>query len=696
MPVLPSAPLPADVVVPLLELGDANDYTAKADVEIARPRVQTPVNHNLENWVSIVHQYARDGNLDGLRKMLQEHEVLLNLKDTDGLTALHYAARYRNYDVVKMLLDWNLDEKIEKVEIKPNIEKTSSSSSGPSTPFSTRGPRVDVNAESSEKFTPIHFAARYYRKDPLTDNYTPTGEDECSLVGVVTTDPTYKIIKLLHERGGKINAMDKYYLTPLHYAAMRGSACATQALLECRCAIDPVDMMNMSPLMTACVHGSSSVVQILINYGARVDLRDKRDNTVLHLAAQYGHRQVLDILLKAVQQYAHEDKEEVSCKKLLTDLVSPKYPAHVETFRFIDQTPLMLTVAAVAQLSTAATITTKHFGGETTRSMLRKPNIEGNTPLQLAVERNHIEVVEKMLELITKETGGVITGMTRDESLFPHIAASKGYLQILQALKMKGFSLEFENDLLEIPLHLAAENNHTDVVRFLLSEALGKPRRTTADDHPDLEVYADDIRVRTIEKCDKKGMTPLLRTAPSQAHSAAEVLLEYNANSFACDSEGRSAVFLAAKYNKTSFLEWFLAWVKRTDEDTRQERERERESSERRPGRGRMFMRRTLRTFAVQKPMVEQLVNRTNLDQDTPLHAAAVNGYLEACIVLKKYNANVDALNEDKQTALHLASITGHVPVVNILLNWSASLAKAKDDDGNSPLHEAAKNGKLR
>ncbi len=42
------------------------------------------------------------------------------------------------------------------------------------------------------------------------------------------------MIPYLASRGAKVNQKDKYGLTPLHYASMRGNNKALEELLECK------------------------------------------------------------------------------------------------------------------------------------------------------------------------------------------------------------------------------------------------------------------------------------------------------------------------------------------------------------------------------------------------------------------------------------------------------------------------------
>ena len=52
-----------------------------------------------------------------------------------------------------------------------------------------------------------------------------------------------------------------------------------------------------------------------------------------------------------------------------------------------------------------------------------------------------------------------------------HCASSEGWLEIVEMLVAAGASYDDRNDQGAAPIHLAAQYNHTGVVRFLVREA---------------------------------------------------------------------------------------------------------------------------------------------------------------------------------------------------------------------------------
>jgi len=51
-----------------------------------------------------IHDAAAAGDLEKVKALLTAHPDLINSKDTDGMTPLHFAARNGNKDMVEFLL----------------------------------------------------------------------------------------------------------------------------------------------------------------------------------------------------------------------------------------------------------------------------------------------------------------------------------------------------------------------------------------------------------------------------------------------------------------------------------------------------------------------------------------------------------------------------------------------------------------
>ena len=148
-------------------------------------------------------------------------------------TPLHYAARYCQIDIVKILLQQG----------------------------------ADVNAVNSGGETPLHEATK--------KNAT-------------------KIVDLLLQNGANVNAKDRYRFTPLYLAVRESNIIVAELLLKNGAKINAT--WN-TPLHKAVLDNDADIAELLIQYGANINAFSLFNNTPLHLAATYHQLKIVQILL---------------------------------------------------------------------------------------------------------------------------------------------------------------------------------------------------------------------------------------------------------------------------------------------------------------------------------------------------------------------------------------------------------------
>lgn len=95
-------------------------------------------------------------------------------------------------------------------------------------------------------------------------------------------------------------------------------------------------------------------------------------------------------------------------------------------------------------------------------------------------------------------------------------------------------------------------------------------------------------------------------------------------------------------------------------------------------------------------PRISNLANAADIDGDSPLIVAALNGALTAVDVLLARGARVNAIGCSGRTALHCAACFGHVETVQRLLQCDGALVAVRDAIDEIPLHKAATNGHVQ
>jgi ankyrin repeat protein len=216
-------------------------------------------------------------------------------------------------------------------------------------------------------------------------------------------------------------------------------------------------------------------------------------------------------------------------------------------------------------------------------------------------------------------------------------------------------SRSFDNE--SMPLHLASEEGHLEVVRTLFE-------------------HRADIEART-----KDGETPLHLASQRRHMELAQFLIEHGANVEARTKDGETMLIWASCRGHVKLSRLFLEHGANTETQTKDGE--------------------TLLHLASQwgheipTPLLLQHgadVAAETEDGETPLHSASHWGRAELARLLLEHGADVAAETKDGETPLHWASHWGHVELARLLLMHGANVA-ARSKDGETPLHWASYRG---
>ncbi|KAF4323780.1 hypothetical protein BBO99_00000993 [Phytophthora kernoviae] len=107
--------------------------------------------------------------------------------------------------------------------------------------------------------------------------------------------------EILRQDATQAMALDKYGLTPLHWACDRGNAAEAQLLLQNGADVDAVEkrIFKRHPLHFAVLASSEATVQELLNHHADLLATDYRGWAPIHAAAYSGNVTTLTVLLDA-------------------------------------------------------------------------------------------------------------------------------------------------------------------------------------------------------------------------------------------------------------------------------------------------------------------------------------------------------------------------------------------------------------
>ena len=220
-----------------------------------------------------IHDAARDGNLENVKALLNDHPDLIFSKDNEhGWTPLHWAAVMGHKGMMELLLAHGAEVNVHEAAAGGLLEKVKA--------LLKDNPDV-VFSKDSNGATPLQVAAGYGHRD---------------------------VAELLLASQADVNAKNPFGQTPLHWAAVGGHKDVAALLLANEADVNAKDKKGDTPLHGAASRGHKDVMEVLLANKAEVNANAKDGSTPLHWAAWGGHKAVAVLLLA--------NKAEVNAKDL--------------------------------------------------------------------------------------------------------------------------------------------------------------------------------------------------------------------------------------------------------------------------------------------------------------------------------------------------------------------------------------------
>ena len=430
-------------------------------------------------------------------------------------------------------------------------------------------------------------------------------------------------------------------LTPLHIAALSNNQSRVKELIICNDNIDAQCYdLRETPLHKAVKSGHLSIVKMLLENGANINAQSSFLKTPLYKAVDEGHQEIVQMLLQkganvhsnCILHYAVLSQN----KDIVRDLI--QYGIDVnETIKNQDSA---LHLAAEMGFKEIVQILV-----DSKANIESKSNTGNATPLITAAAHNNKSIVKI---LIKKGACVDATDHTGETSL--HKAAKSGYQHIVQMLLENGANIDAQCKLLQTPLHKAALSEKEAILIHLIKHGANVNAMSNLD-------------------------TALHIAAEKGFKGIAQILVDSKAD-IECRSNPRNVtpLIIAAAHNNLSVVEILIkngASVNAKDD---------------------LFLETALHEAAYHgfANIVEVLLeNGANIDEqdingDTPLCLAAVDGLLVITKMLIRKGANIES-----GKPLFKAIEANQIKVVEILLNNGA------DVDGNYfPVHTAGALGR--
>ncbi|RZC42084.1 Ankyrin repeat domain containing protein, partial [Asbolus verrucosus] len=384
------------------------------------------INASDENGAAPLHAAALTRNIDLVKSLLNKG-ANVKMVDRDGYTPLHYALLkdYPDEATVKLLLDADLDNAILKIRTKNGV-------------------------------TALHIAA----------------QAGCMVLSRFSRSPSYldymtesyrKLVQLLLDKGAEVDVVDDDGFTPLHYASQSGNLDIVKLLTKKSSAVNKPNKQGRTALHMAATKGFVPIVEHLLEQGAFADLEDIEGDTPLDDALKAEHPRMFKMLLTKCSKIFSLDTTNLRGRTVLhmaakedafdlvefflskgaslevvdndgnTPLDDALFNRHFELFRTLTKNVEKFDVSKFNRrhkcypLHVAATQKSLDLVEFLLKQHAKLDVVDddGNTPLHLALQCDHKEVLELLLKHDIDNVAANITNKKGQNIL--HVAASKDW-----------------------------------------------------------------------------------------------------------------------------------------------------------------------------------------------------------------------------------------------------------------------------
>lgn len=357
--------------------------------------------------------------------------------------------------------------------------------------------------------------------------YVPEGETKFTAFQNAAMNDDVQLARCMLERNAELDAKDRLREeTHLHRAARHGSLGVVKLLVDRGARVNARDKVGRTPLHGAAYKGHVEIVDYLVEHARGIGLNaiDEKDHrTALHFAALEGRREVAELLLAAGADPTIQSDDGTARAVALAsnnDSVAELLAEHgVKDIRCRVSADAAFDAVATGSL-TAARCQFSHGVDFDTR------NDEGGTAFHVAARNNSVAVARWLAD----EAPGLVSARDGDEQTPLHVAAFMGHDGVVRTLVEHGAHVDSGDASGATPLHAAARGYVAEAGRVRVTEIL----------------LAEGAQA---DKRDSQGVTPLEIAASAGAVELAEVLA--NSEAYAGTAGAARLVNKAKKAQET-------------------------------------------------------------------------------------------------------------------------------------------------
>jgi serine/threonine-protein phosphatase 6 regulatory ankyrin repeat subunit B len=396
-----------------------------------------------------------------VQTLLTSDDIDVNKADESGETALYIASHEGHVKIVQTLLTRN-DIDVNKPEedgCTPLYIASQNKHIETVQALLTRDD-TDVNKPRTDGVTPLLFSSQnghvkivqtLLTRDDIDVN--KTDESEETALYIASHEGHFKVVQTLLTRDDiDVNKPDNDGETPLLRASSKCHVEVVRILLS----RDDIDVnkhskKNQTPLNKASDKGHFKVVRLLLSQ-PNIDLNKKDDwkDSPLASARNKKHNEIVQLLIEAGAAYSIHDA--IGCQDI------------VFIMQWLNEEDCDV----------------------------NQTNDSGWTPLLIACERGHVQIVQRLLS-----RGGIDVNKPEEDGMTPLILACyQGHVEVVQSLlSTPNIDLNKKDKWNDSPLSSAKKMNHVDIAQLLI-EAGATPHIPFSRGHQ------DQVGVHTAFTCD--------------------------------------------------------------------------------------------------------------------------------------------------------------------------------------------------
>ncbi len=247
---------------------------------------------NLDGETAL-HIAAREGYSNIVNILLKSGSQVNTQDDSGyeptGYTPLHEAAKFGHVDILNILLEYGADVNLRTVNSRSPLY------------LAVYNNNVEIIDILSKPLFEAVEAGRLDKIQILEDDIVSVdlkNSEGMSLVAISAEKGYIDIVKYLLANGATLNTIDMWGWSPLHSAVIGGNSEMVKLFIEYGLEVDESSHEFMTPLHYACLEGNKEIVQILLEHGADRYTVNDEGRTSFDMVKEANHLEILTILEK--------------------------------------------------------------------------------------------------------------------------------------------------------------------------------------------------------------------------------------------------------------------------------------------------------------------------------------------------------------------------------------------------------------